>query len=54
MNENASVETRVSGLVCKLWSSGGPGKQSCPQGQTSSSVWTFTSLTEEHGTAGIS
>ena len=31
VNENASVETRVSGLACKLWSSSGPGSGLVPQ-----------------------
>lgn len=44
VNENASVETRVSGLACKLWSSGGPGSGLVPQGQTSGCVWTFVIL----------
>lgn len=44
MNEITSVETRVSGLVCKLWSSRGLGSGLVPQGQTSGSVWTFVIL----------
>lgn len=54
VNENASVETRVSGLACKLWSSSGPGSGLVPQGQTWAASGPLSSLTGERGTAGVS